>query len=546
MAHIILTDGGKFYKRNPDSSTFTEISLPTGVAQTSPVVRPSFASYRKRTYIAGQFDSNLLWTEFGTLRKMGIAATSTAPTATVGSSTGITATNVIYYYTMAEKSGTTVIHESDLSSGSTAIPALSNQSVDISGLPTTGPARVTHKRLYRKDNGGATRHVADIALATSTYTDTTATLSLGDLAPTNHGEPGYFKYFETYHERLWGAGDTDNPSYVWYSEIGKPEAYGDLSYIPTLDGETVTGLKRCGDQLIVFCAQATYAIQGFNQADFEIVKLDPSIGCISHHSIVNIQETLWFASEIGVYTYNGAFRYMMEDLRDYWRDDYASNVSTYQDSNAIDDRYYNGYCLLIPKSAAFYYFGHYLPVWNGEQPYWVFDARTRADKTVGVLAPLSASRYDQYVGSTDGYLRKMNVTANADDDSDSLAKQLIIQTGALLMGDPGGNIEQGKTFTKLWTYVESESNAWTLYAVGGDEDLVNAATPDNSTKFWKDDVAASASSGKTKQSVHYHKPDRVSGRALGLKIVANSPSSMKYRGFGGVYGPGPAGRPTTS
>lgn len=546
MAHIILTNESKFYKRNPDTSTFTSISLPSGVSQVSPFVRPSFASYRKRTYIAGQFDSNLLWTEFGTLRKMGIARTSTAPTATVGSSTGITATNVIYFYTMAEKSGSTVIHESDLSEGSTPIPALSNQSVDISGLPTTGPARVTHKRLYRKDNGGFTRHVADIALATSTYTDTTPTLSLGEVAPTNHGEPGYFKYFATYRERLWGAGDTDNPSYAWYSEVGKPEAYGDLNYIPTPDGESITGMARCGDQLIVFCAQATYAIQEFGTGDFEITKLDPTIGCISHHSIVNIQETLWFASEIGVYTYNGSFKYMMEDLRDYWRDDYASNVTAYQDCNAIDDRYYNGYYLLIPKSTSFYYFGHYLPVWNGEQPYWVFDARTRADKALGVLSPLGANRYDQYVGSDDGYLRKINVSANADDDSDALAKQLIIQTGALLMGETGGNIEQGKTFKKLWTYVESESNAWTLYLLSGDEDCVNMVNPDNSTNFWKDSVAASASSGKTKQSVHFHKPERVSGRALSAKIIANSPSGMKYRGLGGTYGPGPASRPPNS
>lgn len=550
--HLILTNEPKFKRRNYGSSTFTDVSLPSGVTQVSPAVRPCFALYKRRTYIVGQFSSNLVWTEFSDLWASGIASTSTAPTATVGSGTGITAAGVRYRYTMKEMDGSTTVAESSLSNASVAL-SVTNKSIDVSGLPTThANARVTHKGLYRSDNGGSYRLVANIALGTSTYSDTTATLSLGAIAPNaNHGVPPYCKFVEVYHDRLWYAGDPSYKDRVWYSELGEGEAVGSLSYIATRDGEEVTGIKRCGDELVVFTPQSAYSIKGFTEADFTMKKLSPSVGCISHHSIVNIDETLFFASESGVYTYNGAFKFQMEDLRDYWRDAYSAAVTTYQDCIAIDDRYHRGYKLLIPASNAFYYFGHYDPVFRGEQPYWVFDSRTRQDKTLGILTPSSGShRYDQFVGSCDGYVRQDNVEAENDDDSDSAAKAMIIQTGAMLMGDPGGGIEEGKSFPELWTYVESESTAWRLQALGGDEDVVNHITADNSSHWWKDDRDATAlTSGGfiyTAASVHHHFPERVAGRALCLKITATSPVGFKYRGFGGVYGPGPAQRPPKS
>lgn len=513
-----------------------------------PVTRPCFVQYKFRTYLNGQFEENLVYTEFGDLRKAGIAAISTAPTAAIGSSTGITATNVRYAVSYAEKQGSVVVHESDLSDYSTAIPSVNNQSIEITGLPTSHTnIRATHKRLYREDNSGLTRHVADIVIGTSTYTDTTPTLSLGAIAPENHGVPPYTKFNEIYHDIAWYAGDKTYPFRLWRSEVGKPEAVGALSYIDTLDGEAITGIKRLRDTLLVFCATCVYIVTGFSSSTFAMEKIEPNIGCISHHSIVNIEDVLWFASESGVYTYDGSFRYQMKDLEPYWRDDYSSNIAAYQDSIAIDDRFYHGYMLLIPKSSAFYYFGHYDSVRNGSQPDWVFDVRTRKDLSLGLISATNgANQYNQFVGSADGYIRQMNVASNADDDSDTNAKRLIIQTGANFLGKQAGIHKEGKKLTKFVSYVESESNAWTLYLTGGDEDVVNAANPDNSTKFFKEDVAASASGGFTKKSTHNHSGvERVSGNAFCVKVDASSPSGMKFRGYQGVWVPGEATRPAT-
>ncbi len=546
--HILTTAAPAFKIRAPGGS-FNTIALPNGATNASPARRMSMTLYKRRVYAVGQLNIGLVYTEQGYLRKLGITATSTAPTTALGVSTGITAVSIIYAYTMAEIVDGVVVHESDLSSYSTELTVANNQNILVSGLPTThANARVNYKRLYRSDNGGLFRHVTDIALATSSYTDSTATLALGAVAPENHGVPPYTELLESYHDRMWYGIDPDYPDRIWYSELGKPEAVSASSYLETRDGEAVTGLKRVADELLVFTARSVYSIQGYTAADFRIAKISPAIGCIAPYSIVNIDETLWFASEIGVYMYNGSFHFMMEDLRDYWRDAYAADVDTYQDAIAADDRYSNGYYLLIPKtSGAFYYFGHYLPVFGGQgQPHWVWDTRARVDRVIGSLTPsFGANRYDLYVASTDGYLRQANDPADADDDGDSGAKQLIIQTGSLLMGDPGGDIEQGKTLTKAWSYVQSENNAWTIYLTGGDEDVVNAYLPDNTTYHWKDAIAASAVASTTKKSVHTHIPDKVSGRAFNLKIIANSPVGMAYRGWGGHWKPGPATRPVT-
>lgn len=543
--HLVLTSDGKFKTRAYGSSTLTDIALPSGITLASPAQRPCFALYKRRTYINGQFTPNLLWTENSNLYASGILATSTAPTASIGAGTGITGSTIRYVYTMAEIVSGIVVHESDASSASTPIPTVVNRSINVAGLPTSHTnARVSHKRLYRSDNGGLHRFVANVAIVTATYSDSTATLALGAPVQENHGVPPATKFNSSYHDRLFYAGNSTYKYRLWFSEIGMPEAVGALSYIDTRDGEDITGIARCGDELIVFCPQSMYSVQGYTVSDFRMRKIDPSTGCISNASIVNIKERLFFASEEGVCLYDGSVKFLMEDLRDYWRDDYASNVSIYQDCQAIESRYHRGYKLLIPKDSTFCYFGHYDPVFRGEQPYWVFDTETRKMKTLGTLTPSAgAYRYDEFGGYCDGYIRKHNQEADNDDDGDSNSKQAIIQTGALLMGDPGGSRTEGKTFEELWSYVESEQAAWVLQAVGGDEDVINAATANNTTTFWKDSVAASASSGFTADSVHYHKPIQVSGRALCLKITSSGPIGLKYRGFGGVYGPGEATRP---
>lgn len=544
---IAFTDEGEFWQSNYGTTTWTEVALPSGIAAVDPVKRASKAQHNKQTYLAGKWDEILIWTHDQQLYQAGITATATAPTAALGAGTGITATGVFYKYTMAHLIDGVVIHESDASSASATALNPANQSVDISGLPTTHTnARVTHKRLYRSDNGGEYRFVANIVLATSTYSDTTATLALGAVMPTNHGTPPYGLYCVVAKNRLWIAGDPENPHYIYFSELNSMESFGEENFVKTLKGEKVTGLGVANDQIIVFTDKdEAYEIIGYGLSSFEVNRIPGGVKCISHFSIVNINETLWFASDKGVYTYRGAFKFQMEDLQTYWRTGYEADVDAYQDCEAVHGKKDQIYKLLIPDTTSFAYVAAYEPIERGEQPYWSFDTKDRQDKSLGFFYP----DYDQmleelHTGSCDGHIREDDVAADNDDDGDTGNKKMIITTGMNSFGDPGGDIEEGKSLTKLKTFLQSENNAWTLYALGGDEDAITQEPPDNATEWWKEDVAASASAGIVPKSQHEHNGvERVSGRNFGISIHADDAVGMRYRGWNPEFGSGPGSRP---
>lgn len=566
--NLITTSTPEVFYNPVGSTTLVTVSLPSGVAVFSPVPRrPSVVEYKKRRHIVGQFSLPLIFTEFNTLFKSGITAPTVLPILTLNGGGAIT-TSRTPYYSFLHKVGTTLIHESDLSPAGVEVTATAQKFTWT--LPATSPdSRVTHIRLYASDNGTLPRIVTDLTIGTVTYSDNTPTLALGATPQLsaggitvqgNRGVPPYSRFIEMYHDRGWYAGNTLHPERIYFSEIGEPEAVGISSYISTRDGETVTGIRRLRDQLIIFCRTATYSIQGYSAADFVISKLSPSIGCLSHFAIVNIHNRLWFPSEDGVYTYDGSFKFQMEDLKTFWKDDFKIHKGEYLRCIAIDDRETQVYKLLIPKDVpplSFYYIGAYTdlePETGGGagQPYWTIDQRNRRDSTLGYASDGNAN--EVVTGNCDGWMRRENVDGDADDDGDTLGKHLTIRHGHNLMSDPMGDDEEGKIFKPLYTSVESEFNAWILYALGGDEQAYLQIRPDNIKFFWKDSVAASYFTQNIDdvlytyipQTIHWHYPERVSGRGLTVEIQATAPIRMKYRGFGGVFGPGPASRPPSA
>lgn len=470
MQYIIMADG-TIYKHPPGSSVYTSITLPGGA--TVKGLRPDFARYRRRTYISGIYNRTLLMTEFGTPAMAGMAPPVTTPTLGAGTGSGGSTGIAIGYITWRHKSGSTIVHESN-PSGATASLSITGQGRSWTGLPTTDPSgRATHVAGYVSMDGAQPRSAWEREIGTASVNENVATSALGGVLSTKRGVPPYCRYLNVYHDRMWYTGDPANPYRVWFSEVGEPESVYALNYIDTRGFEPVTGQRAAGDQLVTFCRATTYDVQGYSIADFNMRKISPSVGCISHFAVVNINERLWFPALDGVYRFDGgsSFNYMLDDLRTYWRDDYTSNTSTYEDAVAVDDRIEQVYKLLIPKSSAFYYVGDYTPIELGEsqQPYWTWDKRTRQDKAIGVLLTANSGRGDVYTGSCDGYVRQENVASNADDDGDTLAKKLIIRHKHFYMGDPGGGRFHGKTVKNFDAHVMAESNAWTLDLFAGDD-----------------------------------------------------------------------------
>lgn len=545
---IFTADDGSLYTKTPTATSLTTRSAPAGcTAQTS--VRPAFTKYRRTTIIAGRYNSMVTYRDdLDTFFKTGITPPATAPVLVASGGGGVIDGDIIGYVTYVHKSGTAVILESAPSPASAVITASTATTISWTSIVgTSTDTRVTHVRLYRQDNDLAPRLVVELTLGTVSYTDTTPQLSLGAEMQIDGGVPPYCRYVATYKHRVYYAGDINFPDRVWFSNAEDPENVDALSFFKTTSGEAVTGLGVSADSLIIFTPNTTDILRDFGEDDLSIRQGSPSIGCISHWSIVNIHDRLWFASQSGIYLYDGTFRFITADNRSFWKDDYAAHRAEYESCFAADDRPESCYILSIPFSDhTFRWVGYYLPFdpdvgGGGEsQPWWFFDYRTRVDKALGLLT-YGGIRFRLYVGSDDGRLRQEDVDSDASDDSDSYNKALTIQTKLYLFDDPGGDSEEGKSLERLWSYVESESNAWTLKIYGGDESAGSQLVHN-----WKDDVAASAltTGGHTyvSKTVHPHVPEQVSGRGFIFQYTATSPVLMIWRGLGGNWTLGPAFR----
>lgn len=72
-------------------------------------------------------------------------------------------------------------------------------------------------------------------------------------------------------------------------------------------GEGITGMATVNGALIVFKPHAIYAIYGYDSTDFRIVEVTTSIGCFSHHSIVQTENGVYFyATHKGLHYFDGA------------------------------------------------------------------------------------------------------------------------------------------------------------------------------------------------------------------------------------------------
>jgi hypothetical protein len=138
------------------------------------------------------------------------------------------------------------------------------------------------------------------------------TPSIGGVSP---GNPAFG---EIYANRLVVAGDENNPSVVYLSELENPENFspslaegvsdaspGAIQISPG-DGEKITGLKtlylpvESREILLVFKERSTYMLTGNSADTFSIEKLSGEFGAVSHNSIATVGNDVLFLSEEGV------------------------------------------------------------------------------------------------------------------------------------------------------------------------------------------------------------------------------------------------------
>jgi hypothetical protein len=426
--------------------------------------------------------------------------------------------------------------------------------------------RVTHVAGYASVNGSNYRRAFLMPYGAATFSEGLATNQLTIAGNDgNYLPPSGAAFGVEFAGRMWYLNTPEHPYRAWRSDPGEPQYVGVANFLDTTDRDEITGAAVCQGVLIVFTIAKAYVIRASGNT-FLLDRLDSSFGCLSHFGILELHNKLWFPTQDGVAIYDGAgFYFVMKDLRPYWQRDYLEHQEAFRDSFAVNEKIGKNYMLLIPRTArdAFEdwspglvsYVGNYLNFersigGQNEQPDWSLDLRNRIDYSgfYGLDNRL-------YFGGEDGALRVEDST-DADDDADTIAKALLIEHGVQLFQEPGDDVEGGKTLSQLWAYVESELNAWSAYAIMGDEWIEDSYQPDNVLKNWKTDVSASALeqpvldpeggemlASYVQETVHnLGGPEGISGRGLLFRVRATAPVGMKYRGHGGIWKPAGAPR----
>lgn len=549
----VVLANGLLYTKEPADLTLTSRAIPSGI--TMKTGRPCGCQLRRAGFINGRTSPALIYRDdLDTFYRAAIEAPAAAPgLANVGGPTGLLTGQSLGYMTWIQKNGDTIITESGPSPATNSGVYLTHKDEQRSWTTPTSATdpRVTHKGLYVRWNGAAPRHVMDLDLATASVTEQMSALEFGRLMEEAGGIPPYGHYCATHQQRVWVAGIPAYPDRIYFSNFGDAESFGPDNYLQTTSGKAVTCIIRLGEVLVVFTHATTDLIIGNKPSNFQIIPKDPTIGCLSHHSAINMFNRIWFAAQDGMRTYDGSFRYLMDNMRDFWHDDYEANPSAYENSFAGVDFDTHSYLLTLDKAATFRYVGFYLPfepaVGGGEgQPWWFIDTKGRKDTAMARVTYTDDSmRTILVVGSDDGYIRKEGVVTDINDDGDTGEKEVIIQPKHLMMNDPSGGAESGKKIIRLHSYVESEDTPWTLEGRVGDDGAENAMNP-----VWETTVPASlltrVEGGITKtytpKTLHVHdEVERMSGRGFTFTYRATNVKNFKWRGLGGAFattGPG--------
>jgi len=204
-----------------------------------------------------------------------------------------------YIYTFVTGFG----EESAPSDASNVVDVSPVEDVNLTGMATAQPSgnyNVTNKRIYRaatSDSGTVFRFVAEIPLGDSSYLDTLQDGDLGEEIPSlNYDQPP---------DDLKGLVSLPNGFLAGFkgknlhlSEPYQPHAWP-ADYIISVDSEIV-GLGVSGNSVAIMTDERPYISTGFSPDTMTLTQLHINQSCVSKKSIVNIGNTVLYASPDGL------------------------------------------------------------------------------------------------------------------------------------------------------------------------------------------------------------------------------------------------------
>ena len=156
----------------------------------------------------------------------------------------------------------------------------------------------------------------------------------------NNTAPVGCSLIERYAERIVVAGQTLNPSTVYYSTRLKPYDFTGASSGSIDVGDIITGIKVFRNSLIIFCKNSIYELTNLDSTPI-IKSVTKNIGCVSGNSIQEIGGDLIFLAPDGLRTVAGTARIDDVELSSISRkilpliNDLLNNFGTYTISSIV-------------------------------------------------------------------------------------------------------------------------------------------------------------------------------------------------------------------
>jgi hypothetical protein len=266
----------------------------------------------------------------GDYYEMGVPAPTSAPTVSASGGSG-TAESRVYLFTYISEFGATD-EESAPSPASSVVSVLPGGTVTVSGLGTTAPAgdyNITTKRIYRVVSGTSTTiylKVADVAIGTSSYSDTLTAAQLGGaLESSNYNPPPSDMQGIVAMANGILAGFRENE--IYFSEPYIPHAWP-VIYSLTVE-YPIVGLGAFGESVVVATKGNPFIISGSTPSSMSQSKIPLFEPCVSKRSIVSDDTGVMYASPNGVVKISQGFAGVTTNglfTRDEWQLKYPDTM----------------------------------------------------------------------------------------------------------------------------------------------------------------------------------------------------------------------------
>ena len=311
----LIKAGQKLYKITYDAGTGVKTAAELGTNALVADGLASFIARRDRAYVCD--GTNLKVTE-GTnvytahITRPGATTTAVATSAAGSKLDGEYEYKITFY---APAWG-----QESLASEATSKVEAKDTGIQLTNIPvSSGDARVTQRRVYRRNiaQGEVTYHYVDtIEDNTSVaYNDNVGNFdtSTTEIAPVSADFTDTNFAFMVNHQDVTFLVKNNSDS-LYFSRPNEPWSIVNFIRVGGEgSAEKITGLASYGGMLIVFKEKSVWTVDGLTEATFFTRPVVKGIGCVGHHSIVQVDGLLYFWGKDGIYGFDGSLPRKISD-----------------------------------------------------------------------------------------------------------------------------------------------------------------------------------------------------------------------------------------